>query len=381
MHLIRRLFQGKSLVLASSVAGLLVLSIAGCTQKPKEPIQIGFLGGLTGRTADLGTDGRNGVQLAIEQVNAAGGINGRKLNLIIKDDESNADRGKIAVNELIAAKVSAIFGPMTSNVAVATAQAASEANILMLAGTVTTTALSGKDDHFFRVIGSTTKHAATMADFLVHKRKVSTASLLVNMGNKAYTESWANDFEQAFSKLGGRIASRIEYPGGDNIRYEDLVKKLTEKKPDAVILITNAVDAAQLANQLVRLGSKAVLTTTEWAGTGKLTDLGGSNVEGVVVPQYVDRFSTDPAYLSFREAYTARFQQVPGFPAVMGFGAAQVVFRGLREQQANESLKQTLLRLRKFDVLQGSIEFDDFGDVNVATHLTEIRNGQYEIAK
>jgi branched-chain amino acid transport system substrate-binding protein len=201
--------------------------------------------------------------------------------------------------------------------------------------------------------------------------------LLVNMGNRAYSESWANDFELAFGKLGGKTITRLEYPGGDSARFDDLAKQLANKNPDTVILITNAVDAAQLANQFVRMGSKTLLATSEWAGTGKLTDLGGRNVEGVVVPQYVDRFSTDPGYVKFREDYKTRFQQEPGFPAMMCYSATHVIFRGLRDQKPGESLKQTLLRIRQFDVLQGKITFDDFGDVDVATHLTEIQDGQY----
>lgn len=370
--------HGRFLLLATLATLVTLAAGSGCTSKDNSPIQLGFVGSLTGRTADLGIDGRNGLQLAIEQTNAAGGINGRPLNLIIKDDEASADRGKAVVGELIAAKVAAIFGPMTSNVAVATAPLATSANTLMIAGTVTTNALSGIDDQFFRVIASTTAHSATMAQYLFKQKNVRHTAVLVNLANRSYTESWANDYTTATGTLTGAKVTRIDYTSVEGISFEPFAKQLVASNPDAIILVTNAVDAAQVANQLVRLGSKAIHATSEWAGSGKLMDLGGANVEGFIVPQYIDLASTAPAFLKFREDYQKRFKQEPGFPALEIFDAATVVIHALREQQKEESLKQTLLRLKSFATVQERIVFDAFGDVHSPTFLTEIRDGRYQ---
>ena len=129
------------------------------------------------------------------------------------------------------------------------------------------------------------------------------------------------------------------------------------------------------------LRGKALMVTSEWAGTGKLTELGGSNVEGYIVPQYLDPQSSSPEFLAFRELYRQRFQQDVGFPAVVAFNAAQVVIKGLREKMPGESLKQAVLRLRRFPGLQGDVVFDDTGDVQSRTYLTEIRNGQYFLVR
>lgn len=363
--------------LALTVAAGLCLLTAGCARKETTPIDIAFVAGLTGKTADLGAGGRNGVQLAVESFNAAGGLNGRPINLILKDDESNIERGSAVVGELVDARVTAILGPMTSAVAAATAPIATRAGILMMGGTVTTNALSGIDDQFFRAIASTTQHAATMADYLHARRAVKRATLLVNLANKAYADSWANDYAAACSQKAGCTSTRLEYTSSETTRFDELATQLLKTSPDAIILVTNAVDAAHLANQLARKRSKAVHVTSEWAGTGKLGELGGTNVEGFVVPQYLDLASTHPAYLEFRDNYQRRFQQKPGFPAVVAHNAAQIVLRALREQQAGESLKQTVLRLKRFEGLQDAIVFDSFGDVQSPTFLTEIRNGEY----
>ncbi|HWT16306.1 MAG TPA: ABC transporter substrate-binding protein, partial [Patescibacteria group bacterium] len=95
---------------------MLVLGlVSGCG--PREPVRVGFLGGLSGRVADLGESGRNGAQIAVEEVNRAGGIGGRQVELIVRDDAQNPEKAISAINELIGARVEAIVGPMTSAMA------------------------------------------------------------------------------------------------------------------------------------------------------------------------------------------------------------------------------------------------------------------------
>jgi branched-chain amino acid transport system substrate-binding protein len=359
----------------TAVLAIMLLSACG----EKEPIRLGYVGGLTGRTADLGTSGRNGLQIVLDQVNAAGGIRGRKVEVIFKDDENDPEKGARAVGDLIAAQVVAILGPMTSNVAVAVTPLANQANLLLMAGPVTTADLAGKDDQFFRTIAVNTVHAETMAAFLYQKRGIRRVSAAVNMSNKAYTESWINSFECAFVAHGGRVEHRVPYTSATDTDFSGVMRNVLSNAPDAVVLVTSAVDVALFANQARLQGATALMVTSEWAGTGKLTEIGGANVEGYIVPQYLDPQSTAPVFAAFRDVYRQRFQQDLGFPAVVMHNAAQVVFKALAEQQSGESLKQTLLRVRRFDGLLEPIVFDDFGDVQSKTFLTEIRDGRYHV--
>ena len=105
--------------------------LIGCGEK--QPVRIGFIGPVSGRNADLGAGGRNGVQLAVEQANAAGGVNGRKIELVLKDDQGSVEIAKREVAALLAEKVEAILGPMTSGVALAVTPLANEAQVLLMA--------------------------------------------------------------------------------------------------------------------------------------------------------------------------------------------------------------------------------------------------------
>lgn len=117
---------------------------AGCS--PPEPIRIGFLGNISGRGADLGIAGRDGVQLAIERINQQGGLDGRRIELLVKDDLQDAETAKKMVEELAAQGVTAIIGPMTSVIGTVVAPLVSRLKIPMVSPTVTTEELTGRDE-------------------------------------------------------------------------------------------------------------------------------------------------------------------------------------------------------------------------------------------
>ena len=355
---------------------LAAVLLVGCGDKT--PVRIGLVGPVSGRNADLGAAGRNGAQLAVEQANAAGGINGRKIELTLKDDQGSVEIGKREVAVLLADKLEAIIGPMTSSVAQAVTPLANEAQILLMAPTVATNELAGKDDYFFRTIATTRQHAKTMVKYLLG-REVRRVALLVEQSNRAYTESWSSDFKAAFEPLGGVVLNTVSYTTGGGVDFSKLSRELDAVKPDAIILVTSGVDAALVINQLDVQGSKALRVTTEWAGSGKLIELGGDKTNGTVVPQYFDPSSTLPAFVAFREAYRSRFNEMPGFPAVNAYNATRVVLEAIKQRKGSATLKSVILAQHRYDGLFEPIEFDDFGDVQSRTYLTIVKDGRYVV--
>jgi len=180
------------------VCGMLL--VAGCSAK--EPVKIGFIGGMSGRVADLGVAGRNGAVLAIEQKNAAGGINGRKLELLVRDDEQKPEVAGKVVAELLAQKVELIIGPMTSSMAFAILPQIEASQTILLSPTVTSSALSGKDDHFLRVCGNTRDYAEKSADFQYRQQNRRTVAAVYDLNNREYSEMWMNEFRARFEKTG-----------------------------------------------------------------------------------------------------------------------------------------------------------------------------------
>lgn len=355
------------------LAGLLALT--ACT--PPEPHRIGFIGGLSGRVADLGINGRDGAMLAVEMRNKAGGVRGRQVELLAEDDQQNPEVARKAVGRLIERKVAAIIGPMTSAMAMATVPQINKAQVVMVSPTATTNDLTGLDDYFFRVLSPTRDFAGKSANYHFHGAGVRRVAAVYDLRNKAYTESWLADYSNTFSAAGGRLAGSISFSSSDETHFADLARQLLKTKADGIVIVANSVDAAMLCQQLRKLNETIPIAASEWAATERLIELGGRAVEGIVIAQFLDRQSTQPAYVEFRRTYVARYGREPGFAGLTAFDAANVVLDGLESQPPGQSLKQTLVTRKTFAGAQSPVVFDDFGDTSRETYLTTIKDGSF----
>lgn len=190
---------------------LMIGLLSGCSGQ-QAPITIGFTGTLSGRLVDLGYSGRSGAQLAIEQQNRAGGINGRQLKLTTFDNRLDAKQMHKIVEQFASSGGEVMIGPFTSAMAVAATEAANKHHLLLISPTATTTDLKGRDDQFLRVITGTTGHATEMATHLYTVEQLRTVSVILDEGNASYTESWLTGFRSAYEKLGGPSSSRFDLP-------------------------------------------------------------------------------------------------------------------------------------------------------------------------
>lgn len=350
--------------------------IVGCGQK--EPVRLGFIGGLTGRVADLGQDGRNGFQLAVEQVNAAGGIDGRPIEIVARDDAQDVGIARQAARELVAAKVAVIIGPMTSAMAPAVLAEATPAGIPLLSPTVTTAELTGKDDLFLRVMGDTSVYARQSAHFAFSRNRLRKIAAVYDTRNRAYSENWLASFRTAFEQLGGKVIVELPFYSSDEVDHAALVRELLAARPDGLLLVSGAVDTARFAQQVRRLEAKPVLLTVEWSGTERLIELGGHAVDGVYMAQQFDRNDKSPAYLAFQRAYEARFQSSPGFPSLAAYDAVRAVVTAMRRNPGGD-LKRALLEQGPFPGIQQDVVFDRFGDSQRNALITIIRDGRFVV--
>lgn len=366
-------FKGKLAVLVFLVPMLL----SACSDP--EPISIGFVGGLSGRVADLGIAGRNGAILAVEEINAAGGINGQHLKLIIRDDEQNSDKVKAEVQGLLEQNVTAIIGPMTSSMTVLAVPLVNDAAVPLISPTATTDSLAGIDDHFFRVISPTLNYATKNARYQYKQLGKRRIAAVYDIRNKAYTKAWLDNFKAEFEKLGGTLVSEVTFASSPNVHFNELAEKLLESKPDGVLILSNSLDAALICQQVKKLDGEMHISTSEWAATERLIELGGAAVEGVLISQFFDRNSKDPAFLEFKKAFRDRFNQSPGFGSITGYDAVKLLAMALAKNTPGLSLKNKLATIRDFDSAQGRIQMTNTGDADRKSFLTTVRNGQFVV--
>lgn len=352
----------------------------GCQDAP--PIKVGFIAGTSGRVADLGISGRDAAQLAIDQCNQGGGIDGRPIQLIAKDDQQDPDIARQVMQELISAGVVAVIGPMTSDMGVAIAPLADASQTLLLSPTVTTHLLSAKDDHLFRVTSTTADYAAKSARYQITSGTMRSIAVAYDLGNKSFCESWLASFVDTFAAGGGEILETIGYRDDADRSFLDIARRLLEAEPDGILIIANSMDAALLCQQIRKLDEGIAITLADWGATERLLELGGKAVEGVTVVQTFDRDSTARDYQVFRNAYKDRYKREPGFPGVYTYDAVQVLLTALRRQKEGETLKETILAIRRFKGLQSEFSFDDFGDVKRPhASISIIRDRQFVVVE
>ena len=353
-----------------------IILLAACGEK--EPIRLGFIAGTSGRVADLGISGKNGTQLAVDLANQKGGINGRKIELLARDDEQNAEVARQRYKELLDAKVRAVLGPMTSAMCQAVAPLMNEHKMLTVSPTCTANEFAGKDDYFVRVISSARVYATLSAQYQYGVLGVRRVALILDSRNKSYTESWGGDFKAVFEQLGGQVVSFKGFDSGDDAGLGAMADEALRAGPDGVVVVANSVDAALLTQHLRRRSSTVKLATSEWAATERYVELAGKAAEGVVLAQFFDRGSPAASYVDFRQKYRERFGEEPGFGSVAAYDGANLVIESL-SRKPELSPKEAVMAIRKFNGVQNLIEFDPSGDAVREAFVTVIRDGRFVV--
>ncbi len=366
--------MGKRL-LALATAGMLALATAGCGRE-SSPLRIGYVGGLTGRVAGLGVAGRDGVLLAVEEVNRAGGIAGRQLEVLVRDDRQDAETAKKLAEELAAGDAVAIIGPMTSSVAAAMHPVINARQILMISPTVTSNRFNDQDDYFFRVTMPLRVNAGKLAEHAL-RHGLKNFAVSVDTANAAYTEDWLESFRRPFEAGGGRIVHVERFTSGREGGLFPLAERMLAAKPDALLLLSGAMDTALIAQQVRKLGSGVALFSSEWANTSDVINFGGKAVEEMSSFVTYNPASRASRHRAFMENFERRFGYQPSFAAVLAYEAATGLFAAMERNPQRAGLKEALLGVGSFAGLQGDVRLNRFGDPERETFLAVIRDGRF----
>jgi branched-chain amino acid transport system substrate-binding protein len=348
-----------------------VVALAGC--RPAPPVRIGFVGGLTGRISDLAVDGRNGAQLAVETLDAQGGP---RYELSVHDNGHAPDQGRAAIDAAADEGDAFVVGPMTSALAISLSREAERRRLVMISPTANSDLLSGRDDYFFRIIAPAGPGARLVAQAL-RARGVDRVAVLLEWGNRVYTEDYANAFEARWRALGGADVARVAYEDDADPDFAALAQRLLARRPGAVLLVCGAVDASIAAQQLRRLDPRVPLAIASWAANEQLLQLGGRAVEGALVQQVLDLDSRAPAWLDFLHRFRQRFGTMPGQAAVYSYEAVMVGVAALGRRAPGRSLRDVLGQPGPWPGLQGPVILDRFGDSANPARMSEVRDGRF----
>ncbi|WP_425406741.1 ABC transporter substrate-binding protein [Hwanghaeella sp.] len=367
-----KLTLGKYAFRSFAVATLSLLAACG----DPEPIKVGIVVGLSGRSADLGEASRNAVQLAADEINQAGGIDGRPISLIPLDDEGRPETAAEAARKAHEEGVVAIIGTNLSSTTAGLLPEINQLKLVTISPTASSLEFVDLDDYLFRINWSTRDNARIYAKhyYDLGIRRVSAA---VDANNRVFSESWLNEFRSAFEALGEVSVQPVLFDANSDQGYSSTARKLTENSPDAFLLIANSVDTAQLTQQIRKLDTDTLIVAAEWAASERLLQLGGKAIEGIEMVQSYDRNNQSERYLKFKNAYEERFQRPPGFASVASYDAATMLFAALAKDEDPEELKNNLVRLPVLDGLQQPLKFNKYGDAERRAFFVTVKDGSF----
>lgn len=350
--------------------------ISSCSNT--EPIKIGYIATLTGRTSDSGVKARNGAKLAIDILNEQGGLLGRKLELIVRDNENDDKKNSTAISELIANGVVAIIGPLRSNMAESSLTAIAGKKVLMISPTISTDSVKNIDDNFLRVIPVASNQAISLAKQIIDDG-YKTASVVLDSSNKAYTEPLYEAFKQNFLQHQGVVKFVGRMNKKDVNEFISLAKKIGDENADALILITSGIDAAFLCQQLKKQHYKADIYGSYWVKSGSLIEEGGHSVEGMKIVTSYERENKSSDFLEFQKRYQEIYKTSPQYLAIYAYDSVMMLSLGIKKAGTDDpgTIKNKILDIGKFEGLEDDFEINKYGDATRNDMFVTINDGSF----
>lgn len=373
MERIRHLAPARGAVAAVAAAAIL----ASCAPRA---ITIGVPIGLTGPASGIGYHGRNGIELAAAEINAAGGIAGRMIELRVVDDLESPEGGLEAARTLAEGGATAVVGFMSSGAASLAIDYLSERRLVVISPTASSVDFNARDDYFFRLIGSNDNQGRLLAEEAA-ARGYRRAALVYNRTNRSYTFSVLEGFQAEFERRGGLTVMLDPVAEAAANDYAAVADEYAASGADCLVVAASSFDAGSIAQELALRGAKAPVFAAMWARTPDLFVYGGATVDGAALVGAADPVAEDagPELRRFADAYRARYGEDPLFSAVFAYEAMRALEAGLKATrgEGGQELKRALLGVRGLPGLQGAISFDAFGDVIRPYFLFEARDGRF----
>ena len=298
-----------------------------------QEILIGEVGSLTGSDATFGTSTRDGIDLAIKQANDAGGIQGKKLRVLVLDDQGKAEEAATAVSKLVTQdNVIALLGEVASTRSLAMAPIAQANKVPMISPSSTNPEVTKKGDYIFRVCFIDPFQGSVMAKFAYNTLKVRKAAILRDIKND-YSMGLAQYFIETFKKLGGEIVVDQSYSAGD-IDFKSQLTAIKPKNPEAIFVPGYYTEVGLIGRQARELGIKVPLLGGDGWDSTKLKEIGGNSLNGSFFSNHYSPDDKSPRVQKFISEYKTMFGAVPDGLAAMGYDAAVVLIDAMKRAKS-----------------------------------------------
>lgn len=335
-------------MVAALAAGVAVfgLAISGAAYAA-DPIKIGLTGPFTGGSSSMGVSMRDGVKLAVEEVNKAGGVLGRPLQLVERDDEAKNEVGVQIAQELINKEgVVATLGYINTGVALASQRFYQEAEIPVINNVATGTLISkqfvppdNKNNYIFRTSANDAIQSAMIADEAVKRQGFKKPAILADSTN--YGQLGRADLVKALATMGVKPVAEEKFNIGDTDMTAQLLRA---KEAGADVVLTYAIgpELAQIANGMAKLGWKVPMIGSWTLSMANFIDTAGANGNGAMMPQTFIQLPDTPKRKAFIEAYQAAYKidRMPSpVSAAQGYDSVLLLAAAIKQAGSTDGRK------------------------------------------
>ncbi len=383
----------------SALAAVLIscaLVLVGCEKKASAPpassggaasggtpgvtgdtILLGEVGSLTGSEATFGISTRNAIELAINQVNADGGVKGKKIEIRVYDNQSKPEEAANAANRLINQdNVLLILGEVASSNSIAMANKAQPAKVPMISNASTNPKVTEIGDYIFRVCFIDPFQGYVMAKFAHDNLKMNKVAVLRDLGSD-YSQGLADVFERKFTEMGGKIVARETYTKGST-DFRSQLTAIKRSSPEAIYIPGYYNDIGLIARQARELGITATLMGGDGWDSEKLFELGGSAIDGSYFSNHYSPDDPNPRIQKFIAAYKAAYGSVPDALAALGYDAAMVAVDAIKRAPSFDraAIRDAIAQTKNFHGVTGSITLDEKRNATKPAVVLEVSKGK-----
>lgn len=346
----------------------------------KKPILIGFSAQLTGNQAELGVQERNGVQLAVEKINSEGGINGRNIKLLIRDDYGIPEEAKKVDKELIDAGVVAIIGHSTTMQTMTALEVTNPAKVVLISPTTSTPLLTGIDDYFFRVCPSFKDSAEAFAEYVYRNCKEKNIAVIYDSDNLSYSKTYSDIFSATLKSVGGNLTKEISFSSKAQTDFLNKLEEIKKSQADGLLIIASDIDTALIAQKLRLMDCNVNLYGTAWANTSTLINNGGKAVEGMLIEQYYIFDCNTSRFNEFKNNFKSRFGNDASFGSTFGYDTVLVLKAALEKTGGKaDGLKDELCGISKYEGALNTFNMDNYGDTKRDCYLSVVSNRKFNM--
>jgi branched-chain amino acid transport system substrate-binding protein len=368
-----------NLFFAAAASLLSMLSLPACKSGGGDTIKVGEFASLTGKEATFGTSSHEGTELAIEEINKAGGVLGKKLELLTEDNQSKAGEPANIVNKLISRDgVVAVLGEVASSRSLEAAPIAQAAKIPLISPASTNPKVTEVGDYIFRVCFIDPFQGTVMANFATKTLNAKKVAVLTD-AKSDYSKGLAKYFKEQFAKNGGTVVSELSYNGGDK-DFKAQLNTIKASAPDAVFIPGYYNDVALIAIQAKEGGMKIPLFGGDGWESENLLEVGKDAVEGHYFSTHCSPEDVSPKMTAFVSAYKAKYHKTPDAMAALGYDSAYVLAEAIKRAGTTEGpkLRDAIAATKDFAGVTGTFSLDDQRNAVKSAAIIQIKDGKFK---